>query len=177
MKNVKSIASTINSRLRRLGAKFGTDSIVFRQASESLSNVAGLRRTKSGYVSTRQDDDSELSIRMQAAKNAIATVTDTFINAYEDVYGDRASNIDKDYAYKNMTEGMLVKMSELSALKKGSYDLALEELYNMQPDVTTSAWGDWDDVMAAVRHPGRRLSEDEIDANKAIIAQIYDRQN
>lgn len=153
----------LNSRLRRVRNKFGKNSAVEEEIMSNLRSIEGLKLTQSGYLSETNTD--KLSIG--AAEANIFTISTILKDAYEREYAG------SEYEYEDITEDELIALAEKYAIEDSNYDALIRDVYNAKPaDITSAASADFRDLLRELRHPGRKLTADEINANIDKIKQF-----
>ena len=153
----------LNKRIQRVEKTFGKDA-VYQNMMESIQSIEGVQITKSGLISTK---NSKLVLQTLEAN----------INTVKNI---------KDLAFERMYEGSDTKRSEVSndelvnlanryALEDATYNATLNTFYNNRPsDYNSVKAVDFTDIQKKLKHPGRKLSEDEIIENTNMIRKFLE---
>ena len=154
----------LNSRLRRIKAAFGENDAYYTNLMKTLkSTEVGAYITESGFISAKMKDEW---LRATAEDN-ILTVSEILKDVQENEFGGEKA-----------TRAELIAQANFREILTGNYDAALAAFYNAKPgDMMTKAFQEFSDIQAQLKHPGRKLSEEEIAQNRTLIEGFVSKVN
>lgn len=152
----------LNSRIRRIKAAFGEDAL-YTNLIHDLKNIEGLEITESGFVSAKVKDKTVLA----TAEANIYTVSDILKDVQQSEFGDTKA-----------TRAELIAMANFREILTGNYEGALAAFYNAKPGgMFSKAFQEFSEVQASLQHPGRKLTEVEIEQNRQRIEEFISKIN
>lgn len=152
----------LNSRIRRIKKTFGEDSL-YANLMHDLKSIEGIEITESGFISAKVKNKMILA----AAESNVYTVTDILKDVQQSEFGD-----------EKVSKAELISMANFREILTGAYEGALASFYNAKPgDMFGEAFQEFSDIQAALKHPGIKLTEEEIERNKQRIEEFISKLN
>ena len=76
------------------------------------------------------------------------------------------------------TKSELIAMANFREILTGNYEGALAAFYNAKPGgMLSKAFQEFSEVQASLQHPGRKLTEEEIERNRQKIEEFISKLN